>query len=210
MQAITSSDMQKLLIQEQNFKDGVLATAHALKTIQEHRLYKAKGYDNFEGYCIDELQIKKTQAYRLIAAANMRLKLQKLSPNWGHPDLSDELTHEGQLRVLVDVDDNLLEAVVEEAGAIAEEKNSRLTAAVLKRAKTKVVGKPAAVRCALVKTSHSEANDIECDSLEKVHIRARKNVHDHLDSIRVALVTLEINDSLDHHLDAIWKAVAAR
>ena len=207
MQAITSSDMQKLSIQEQNLTDGILAMGNALLTIHDKELYKAKGYTSFESYCHEEWQLKRSYAYKRMAAAKVKARL---CTNCTHSTIASSIVSEGQLRVLVDVDDNLLEAVVEEAGAIAEEKNSRLTAAVLKRAKTKVVGKPAAVRCALVKTSHSEANDIECDSLEKVHIRARNNVHDHLDSIRVALVTLELNDSLDHHLDAIWRAVAAR
>jgi len=80
MPTIATNDMQKLLIQEHNFKDGVFAAAHALKTIQEHRLYKAKGYSNFENYCIDEMQIKKAQAYRIISAAKD-----------GNPDHAGEL-----------------------------------------------------------------------------------------------------------------------
>ena len=202
MPAITSNAMQKLLIQEQNFTDGAMAMGNALLTINKERLYKARGYTSFDTYCQEHWKIKSNYAYKQMAAAKVKAKLCTICT---HSPTADGIVTEGQLRALTDVDDSFLEAVIEEAGALAEDKNSRVTTAILRRAKAKVVG----TTSTKTHQPNDESQIRNDDHLDKVERRAKELIEDRLRSLRLQLGNLLIDDKAEPHLQAIEKLVAA-
>lgn len=102
-QALTSNDESPLLKTEATrykelkrligswWKDRLKVGA-ALREIRDARLYREE-YSNFEDFCIAEYEIKHSQAYRLIEAAEVKESLET-SP------IGDKLTNEGQARAL--------------------------------------------------------------------------------------------------------------
>ncbi len=202
MTATTANSMQKLLIQEQNFTDGVMAMGNALLTINNQGLYKARGYTSFDSYCQEHWQIKSNYAYKQITAAKVKAKLCTICT---HSPIADGIVTEGQLRALTDVDDSFLEAVVEEAGALAEDKNSRVTTAILRRAKAKVVGTTST-------KTHQPTDESKIrndDHLDKVERRAKELIEDRLRSLRLQFSNLLIGDKAEPHLKALEKLRAA-
>jgi hypothetical protein len=85
---------QKLKIQIRNWWDDRFKTGEALREIRDNKLYQRE-YDTFEEFCIEEFDLKHSQAYRLIEAANVKEGL-KTSP------MGDKITNERQARALAE------------------------------------------------------------------------------------------------------------
>jgi len=122
---------------EQRIKDGAMAMAQALQMIRDKKLYASKGYDTFDNYCKTEWNYTPQWVSLQIGAAETR---NRIAEKCSEETAAVPLTNERQLRVLKDVDDAALEAVIDEAASIATEKGSKVTAAVLSRAKERVLG----------------------------------------------------------------------
>lgn len=136
--------------------------AQALQTIRDKKLYSAKGYDTFDDYCRSEWNYTPQWVSLQIGAAETR---NRIASTCSEETAAVPLTNERQLRVLKDVDDAALEAVIDEAAALASEKGSKITAAVLTRAKSKVLG-------LTPKTQAKEPErqpmvDVDADQMEK-------------------------------------------
>lgn len=147
---------------EQRIKDGAMAMAQALRSIRDKKLYSAKGYGTFEDYCRKEWNYTPQWVSLQIGAAETR---NRIAATCSEETAAVPLTNERQLRVLKDVDDAALEAVIDEAAALASEKGSKITAAVLTRAKSKVLG-------STPKTQPKEPErqpmvDVDADQMEK-------------------------------------------
>lgn len=74
---LNSNVKEDLEICEQKIREGIksfLEIGHALKDIQEKKLYRLK-YNTFEMYCEKVWELSKTRAYQLIAQCNTMLSL---------------------------------------------------------------------------------------------------------------------------------------
>lgn len=60
---------QKIVISAQLATQNIWEMCSALKEMRDSGLYKALGYSNFEGYCENEVGMKRAQAYNYIAIA---------------------------------------------------------------------------------------------------------------------------------------------
>lgn len=60
---------QKILISAQLATQNIWEMCNALKEMRDSGLYKALGYSNFEGYCENEVGMKRANAYRYISIA---------------------------------------------------------------------------------------------------------------------------------------------
>lgn len=145
---------------EQRIKDGAMAMAQALQTIRDKKLFSAKGYDTFDDYCRSEWNYTPQWVSLQIGAAETR---NRIASTCSEETASVPLTNERQLRVLKDVDDAALEAVIDEAAALASEKGSKITAAVLTRAKSKVLGSTPKAK----EPDHQPLVDADMDQYEK-------------------------------------------
>lgn len=134
---MTKSISTLLASAEERIKDGAMAMAQALQLIRDQKLYTSKGYGTFEDYCKTEWSYTPQWVSLQIGAAETR---NRIADQCSEETAAVPITNERQLRVLKDVDDAALEAVIDEAAAIASEKGSKVTAAVLTKAKEKVLG----------------------------------------------------------------------
>ena len=60
---------QKIVISAQLATQNIWEMCSALKEMRDSGLYKALGYSNFEGYCENEVDMSRRQAYRFISIA---------------------------------------------------------------------------------------------------------------------------------------------
>ena len=110
----------------------------ALKEIRDDRLYRVRGYDSFQDYCKDAWDLGRDYVDRCIVAVEVRGRIAD------YRDVCDvgQIAKESQLRELVNVPDDSLEAVLVEACDIAESQEKRVTAKIIKKAKKKVIPPP--------------------------------------------------------------------
>jgi len=198
-----TSKLSLLQTQEQLLKDGLAAQSQALKEIRDNKLYEAKGFSDFSSYCRDEWGYSESMVTRQIVAGNTRMRIESNCPE---ETAAVPIVKEGQLRVLADVDDKALEAVIDEAAELANEKGCKVTATVLKKAKEKVLGKPATESIDKLSTPAPEPSD--GSGLDAVELRAKELIADRLRSLRLQLGNLLLAQKLEPHLQAIEKAVA--
>lgn len=86
------------------------AVGLALGEIQEKKLYR-QDFDTFEEFCVSEFNFQKSQAYRMIEAAQVKESV-KMSP------IGDKLVNEGQARALSEVAPSSRERVLTEANRV--------------------------------------------------------------------------------------------
>jgi hypothetical protein len=102
-------------------RDGFIAAGEALATMRDSRLYR-ETHATFEDFCRAELGMGKSQAYRLIEAAQI------MSPIG---DAAKAITTESQARELSRVEPEQRQAVVERAQAAT---GGKITAAAIREA----------------------------------------------------------------------------
>jgi hypothetical protein len=104
---VESKRYRKLKQQIGSWWKDRLAVGAALREIRDQKLYRQE-YSTFEDFCIAEYEIKHSQAYRLIEAADVKESL-KTSP------IGDKLRNEQQARALALVPLEKRAEVLEEA-----------------------------------------------------------------------------------------------
>jgi len=134
---VTTALTTALASAEDRIKDGAMAMAQSLQLIRDQKLYSVKGYSSFDEYCRKEWNYTPQWVSLQIGAAETR---HRIASACGDETAAIPISNERQLRVLKDVEDCELEAVIDEAAEIAAKKGSKVTAAVLSRAKAKVLG----------------------------------------------------------------------
>lgn len=105
----------------------------AIKVVRDKRLYR-EDYKTFEAFVESECGIVKSYVNRLIEASNVR---DDLAPMGAKNPKACEINKERQLRELVDVPKDELEAVVEKAAEIAGD--APITAKIIREAKAEVL-----------------------------------------------------------------------
>jgi hypothetical protein len=106
----------------------------ALRQIRDSKLYRAT-HKTFEAFCIAEFEIKEAQAYRLIAAADVKESLK------GSP-VGEKITNEGQARALAVVPPQERESVLKEVSEKGPVTAKAIVEAVKHREQVKEPEKP--------------------------------------------------------------------
>lgn len=131
-----TDEMQRLARLEEVVDKGVrnmLDAADALKEIRDEKLYKQRGYDNFDSYLSEEWGFGKSYIYKIIKSSETRKRLWTMVPDLDTTNLSERAVRE-----LNAVPDDQLEDVIELARSTAKAEGKRLTTKVVKDAKDEV------------------------------------------------------------------------
>lgn len=95
-----------------------LKVGEALKEIKDSKLFEAK-YQSFDDFCEEEFGLKRTQAYGLIQAVNIKTAILLENPS----GIPDKISNENQVRALSAVPaqerEKVVEAVVEKGSVTA-------------------------------------------------------------------------------------------
>lgn len=128
--------MQRLVRLEEVVDKGVrnmLDAADALKDIRDEKLYKQRGYDNFDSYLSDEWGFGRSYINKIIKSSETRKRLGTIVPELDTSNLA-----ESAIRELNTVPDEQLEDVIDLARSTAKAEGKRLTTKVLKDARDEV------------------------------------------------------------------------
>ena len=131
-----TDEMQRLARLEEVVDKGVrnmLDAADALKEIRDEKLYKQRGYDNFDSYLADEWGFGRNYINKIIKSSETRKRLGTMVPDFDTTNLSERAVRE-----LNEVPDHELEDVIELARSTAKSEGKRLTTKLLKDAKDEV------------------------------------------------------------------------
>lgn len=163
----------------------------ALKAIREEKLYREQ-FQTFEKYVVDRWGMHKSQAYRLIDAAEVK---QDLSPIGDKIPKAKEINKESQLRVLNDVPTEDLETVVSRAAEIAGDEP--ITAKILEQSK----------REHQAETQEPEAAVAVLDEpapvVDYVMDRAKQRLEDHLRGVILQFGHLGLGGQADNEVKAL-------
>lgn len=189
---------------EAGFDAGMKAWG-ALKTINEKRLYRERGYTTFDSYLRDEWDVQRSYGYKMIQACKAQEKLE--SSVAGDPMLPT-INSERKLREFVTVPDNKVKAVFESAAVAASDAgSSEIKASHIREAKVKHgVGPtpqlPAQKACTPV-------GNTPLSTADPVVAGAKRRAVDYLDKLDFQLGNLGLSGTLLSHITAIRKQVEA-
>ena len=133
MNAITNAEASRLEALEEIVERGKRAfveVGNALKEIRDTELYRAT-HETFEAYVEVRFGFKRAHAYRLIDGA----AVVSMSP------IGDKIETESQAREVAKAPEDLQSEVVDRAVEIAEERDTKPTAAIFAQAREEVVEK---------------------------------------------------------------------
>lgn len=119
---LDATDADALAAQESIIRRSLADSSAALATIRDRRLYRAAGFDNFDGYCRDRLGFGRERADQIITAGHTLAAL---------PTMVGNAPNERQARALAPLRDDpeALTSAWQAANDAAEAKGKPVTAA---------------------------------------------------------------------------------